>query len=114
MFSSLFSRLRNARGILVILALGVAVVWSAIAGPQGLRSLLEKRAEIRELEEFNEKLEEENEVYRRRILRLEQSPNEQEIEIRKQLKLLKPGETTFFLPQDSGNSAEEVEADPGN
>ena len=33
-----------------------------------------------------------------RIRRLEESPSEQEMEIRKQLKLLKPGETTFILP----------------
>ena len=34
-----------------------------------------------------------------RIQRLEKNSTEQEMEIRKQLKLLRPGETTFILPE---------------
>jgi len=44
-----------------------------------------------------------------RIKKLEQSPSEQELEIRKKLKLLRPGETSFILPdqpkQDGAQSA---------
>jgi hypothetical protein len=40
----------------------------------------------------------ENQRRRERIRRLEESRSEQEMEIRKQLKLQRPGETTFILP----------------
>jgi cell division protein FtsB len=68
------------------------------AGPQGLPALLEKHREIRHLEKQNAALARENEMRQERIKRLETSFSEQEMEIRKQLKLLRPGETTFILP----------------
>jgi cell division protein FtsB len=49
------------------------------------------------LEEQNAAQAAENERRRERIHRLEQNSTEQEMEIRKQLKLLRPGETTFIL-----------------
>jgi cell division protein FtsB len=72
--------------------------WIALRGPQGIQALIEKRREIRELQEQNASMARENERRRERILRLENSTSEQEMEIRKQLKLLRPGETTFILP----------------
>ena len=69
----------------------------ALRGPQGITALLDKRHEVRMLEEQNAALAAENERRRERILRLEQNPTEQEMQIRKQLKLLRPGETTFIL-----------------
>ena len=72
--------------------------WVALRGPQGLQALIEKRREIRQLEEQNAAAARENEQRREHIRRLEQSRSEQEMEIRKQLKLLRPGETTFILP----------------
>lgn len=59
---------------------------------------MERRSEIRRLEERNADLAHENELRRERLKRLQDSPSEQEMEIRKQLKLLRPGETTFILP----------------
>jgi len=81
-----------------LLAIGIAYTWIAVSGPQGLQALLEKRREIRQLQEQNAAMTREIEHRRDRIRRLEESPSEQEMEIRKQLKLLKPGETTFILP----------------
>ncbi len=83
-----------------LLALGVAFVygWITLRGPQGLNALIEKHREVRELEEQNAAQAHENELRRERIQRLEHSQSEQEMEIRKQLKLLRPGETTFILP----------------
>jgi len=49
------------------------------------------------LEEQNAAQAAENERRRDRIRRLQQNTTEQEMEIRKQLKLLRPGETTFIL-----------------
>lgn len=83
---------------MVLLAIGIAYTWIAVSGPQGLQALLEKRREIRQLQEQNAAMTREIEHRRDRIRRLEESPSEQEMEIRKQLKLLKPGETTFILP----------------
>ena|SRR5690348_6636403 len=72
--------------------------WMALRGPQGLGALLEKHREIRKLEEQNAAKVRENKERRERVERLENSTSEQEMEIRKQLKLLRPGETTFILP----------------
>lgn len=61
--------------------------------------LFEKRQEIRLWEERNAALDRDNQLRRERLRRLEESSSEQELEIRKQLKLLRPGETTFILPE---------------
>jgi len=107
----LFEQIRNTamgkKGALVLLAIVIAYAWIAISGPQGVQALLEKRSEIRQLQEQNAVLTREIEYRRDRIRRLEHSPSEQEMEIRKQLKLLRPGETTFILPdgpKDTGTS----------
>ena len=71
----------------------------ALRGPQGLPALLEKHREIRQLEEQNAAAALENQRRRERIQRLETSTSEQEMEIRRKLKLLRPGETTFILPE---------------
>ena len=85
-------------GYIVAFALVVVYGLVALRGPQGVAALLDKRQEVRQLEEQNAAKAAENERRRERIRRLEQSTTEQEMEIRKQLKLLRPGETTFILP----------------
>ena len=98
MFEKLRSTVMGKKGAMVLLAIVFAYAWIAVSGPQGLHALLEKRREIRELQEQNAALTREIEHRKDRIRRLEESPSEQEMEIRKQLKLLRPGETTFILP----------------
>jgi len=96
---SLSLRLRMRRaGYIIAFALIVVYGLVALRGPQGVAALLDKRQEVRQLEEQNAAKAAENERRRERIRRLEQSSTEQEMEIRKQLKLLRPGETTFILP----------------
>ena len=71
---------------------------------------MERRDEIRQLEEQNAQLSHENDRRRDHIKRLAESRSEQEMEIRKQLKLLRPGETTFILPdtpQDASDSTQQ-------
>jgi cell division protein FtsB len=92
-----FHKLRFAGWALAAAVLS-AYGWVALRGPQGLHALMERRREIRRLEERNAELTHENELRRERLKRLQDSPSEQEMEIRKQLKLLRPGETTFILP----------------
>ena len=79
--------------------LACAYGWMFLSGPQGLQTLIEKRREIRQLEERNANIKLENDRRKERIRRLEESRSEQEMEIRKQLKLQKSGETTFILPE---------------
>ena len=84
-------------------------------GPQGVSALLDKRREVRQLEEENAAKAAENERRRERIRRLEQNSTEQEMEIRKQLKLLRPGETTFILsdpPPKAGAASGPPQASP--
>ena len=107
LFEQLRKTVMGKKGAMVLLAVGIAYAWIAVSGPQGLQALLEKRREIRELQDQNAAMTREIEHRRDRIRRLEDSPSEQEMEIRKQLKLLKPGETEFILPdapKDSGAS----------
>jgi cell division protein FtsB len=70
----------------------------ALRGPQGVPALMEKRKEIRLLQEQNADLQKDNERKRERIVRLNYSQAEQELEIRNRLKLLRKGETSFILP----------------
>jgi cell division protein FtsB len=106
MFEQLRKTATGRKGALVLLALVVAYAWVAVSGPQGLQALLEKRREIRQLQEQNATLTREIEHRRDRIRRLGDSRSEQEMEIRKQLKLLRPGETTFILPDGPKDPAQ--------
>jgi cell division protein FtsB len=88
---------RRKAALLAGAAIG-GYIWLAFWGPQGVQALIEKHQEIRQLQEQNATRKLENERRREHIRRLEDSRSEQEMEIRKQLKLLRPGETTFLLP----------------
>src|ERR1700685_3811116 len=85
--------------ILVAFALIGAYGLAELRGPQGLPALRAKWNEIRQVEEENANLQRENDYRRDRIKKLESNPSEQELEIRKKLKLLRPGETSFILPE---------------
>ena len=89
------------RRIIVTGAFAVVCVYAVVAlrGPQGMTALFEKRREIKELQEHNATLAREVKLKTERIDRLKNSSSEQELEIRKQLKLLRPGETSFILPE---------------
>jgi cell division protein FtsB len=93
--------MKNAvRRTVFLLVAGVVGVYGylVLRGPQGLPALREKWSEIRKLEEDNANLQRENEYRRDRIKKLAESPSAQELEIRKKLKLNRPGETSFILP----------------
>jgi hypothetical protein len=84
--------------------LAIAVVvgiygYLALSKPQGIPALHGKWNEIRKMEEDNAALQRENEYRRKRIDKLRDNTSEQELEIRKKLKLLRPGETSFILPE---------------
>ena len=83
---------------LIIAALVATYSYLTFRKPQGLPALRGKWTEIRQMEEDNAALQGENEYRRKRIEKLRDNASEQELEIRKKLKLLRPGETSFILP----------------
>lgn len=104
----LYYLLRRIAVLIVFVLVGV-YGYMTLRGPQGIPALMEKWREIRKLEEDNANLQRENEYRLERIKKLQESPSEQELEIRKKLKLLRPGETSFILPdQPKQNEAKPV------
>ena len=89
------------RRVVYSAALVVMAIYGYVAlrGPQGIPALRQKWTEIRQLEEENANLQRDNQYKKERIERLKNDPAEQELEIRRRLKLLRPGETTFILPE---------------
>jgi cell division protein FtsB len=83
-------------GYVLALMVAVAYAFFTMRGPHGISAWMEKRQEIRELEERNAALARENQVRREYIDRLETSPDEQELVIRERLKLVKPNEKVFM------------------
>lgn len=96
---ALFQGSKRRAGFVLLVVLVTAYGWVFLRGPQGLQTLIDKRREIRSLEEQNANIRLENDRRKERIRRLQDSRSEQEMEIRKQLKLQRPGETTFILPE---------------
>jgi cell division protein FtsB len=84
--------------LLIVFALIGAYGLVELRSPQGIPALKQRWDDIRKLEEENANLQRENNYRRERIQKLESSSSEQELEIRKKLKLLRPGETSFILP----------------
>jgi cell division protein FtsB len=91
------SLLKKCAVVAVLLLLGVSALV-ALRGPNGVTGLMEKRRNIRVLQEENADLSAENRRRKERIERLKTSRAEQELEIREKLKLIRPGETQFILP----------------
>ena len=81
-------------GALVVFAFAAI----ALRGPSASPILSEKRRTIEELQDRNATLAAENERKRQRIEKLKHSRAEQELVIRERLKLVRPGETQFILP----------------
>lgn len=65
--------------------------------PQGIAALRQKHQQIRDLQRGNAELQKEIADKRDRIRKLSGSPSEQELEIRKRLKLQRAGETAIIL-----------------
>jgi cell division protein FtsB len=105
--------MKNAvRRTVFLLVVGLIGVYGylVLRGPQGIPALREKWREIRTLEEDNANVQRENQYRRDRIKKLEENPSAQELEIRKKLKLVRPGETSFILPDAPKADASKPEA----
>ena len=88
-----FTWSRCAYAIAVILVIGFGIY--TLRGSQGIPALMKKQAEIKDLEKANGDLAREIEKKRAKIKRLDENPDEQELEIRRELKLVRPGEKVF-------------------
>jgi cell division protein FtsB len=76
---------------------GIVYAFAELRGPNGIQGMLDKRAQVHELEISNQELQKELEQKQDRIKRLENDPREQEIEIRQRLKLAGPNEKIFII-----------------
>jgi cell division protein FtsB len=81
----------------IIVLLGIVYAFITLRGPNGLQGLIEKRQQVHEFETGNEQLRREIEQKQTRIQRLQNDPQEQEIEIRQRLKLAAPGEKIYII-----------------
>ena len=80
-----------------LLVAGSYLLFSFL-GPGGIPTVIEKRRQIRELQQQNADLNRAICERRERIRSLSENPAEQEREVREQLRLLKKDETTFVIP----------------
>ena len=90
-----FRRLGVAAGLAM---LGVYMLIT-LRGQHGVGALQKKHEEIRALQEQNAELKREIDERRDRNRRLRENPEEQELEIRKRLNLLRKGEKYFVVPE---------------
>jgi cell division protein FtsB len=76
----------------------IACAVSVLRGPHGLTGPLELFQQIRELQKSNRDLEIEIAEKQERLRRLAEGSSEAELEVKKRLKYLKPGERQMVLP----------------
>ena len=88
-----FGKIAVAAIALMTMGYGVA----EFRGPNGYTGLMQKREQVRTLEQENAKLRAEIDRLDHRVDRLRHDPAAQELEIRKKLGLVKPGETVYVL-----------------
>jgi len=74
----------------------IAVAYAFVAFPKGMHAWQEKQRLIQEKEKSNTVLVQEVERKKERIHRLDTDPEQQELEIRKRLKLARPDEKIFI------------------
>ncbi len=82
-------------GVVAILAFGL--IFFVFRVPQGYSALKDKRAQIRQLQQSNADLAKEIAEKQERIRKLRDSRSEQELEIRRRLKLQRGSDTSLIL-----------------
>ncbi|MGP8244645.1 MAG: FtsB family cell division protein [Bryobacteraceae bacterium] len=90
---------RIAYVVVFFVVAGYAV--ETLRGPRGVHALMEKQDQIQKLEQHNAALAKQVERMRERIKRMDDSPAQQELEIRDRLKLVRPGEKVFITGDPS-------------
>ena len=75
----------------------VVVTYAFFAYPKGMQAWEEKKRQIQDMEKRNTALAQEVERKKDHVNRLKDNPAEQELEIRKRLKLLRPNEKSYIV-----------------
>ncbi len=83
-----------------------AFLFFGLRVPQAVADLRARHETIRRLQKENADLEKDLAEKRDRVRRLRDSRSEQELEIRKQLKYQREGETSIILPEQKPNPAQ--------
>ncbi|HZU26517.1 MAG TPA: septum formation initiator family protein [Bryobacteraceae bacterium] len=91
--------------VCAVFVLAGAYAWMSLRGPQRIPSLLEKRREIRALEEHNANLKRDIANKQKLIYDLQYNRDKQDEVIRKWLHAGKPNEIHFILPDHEGAPA---------
>ncbi len=89
------SLVRYAYALIFLMLASYAYV--TLRGPRGVRALFEKQDQVRQMEQRIVAQRVEIERKKERIRRLQNSPSEQELEIRDRLKLVRPNEKIFII-----------------
>jgi cell division protein FtsB len=87
--------IRLAYAMVFLLAAAYAVF--TLRGPKGVHALVDKQAQIQEMEKRNAELARDIERERERIDRLTNNPAEQDLLIHERLKLVRPGEKIYII-----------------
>lgn len=83
----------------------VVVTYAFFAYPKGMHAWQEKQHQIQDMEKRNTALAQEVERQKEHVGRLKNNPAEQELEIRKRLKLLRPDEKSYIVGEpDAGGT----------
>ncbi len=77
----------------------ISYAFFTLRSARGIPGLLEKQRQIEVMEKRNAALAQEVERKRDHIQRLSDSPEEQELEIRQRLKLVRPGEKVYIFSE---------------
>ncbi len=86
----------KAAYVIIVLG-GILYAFVTLRGPNGIEGLIQKRAQVHDFESGNEELRRQVEQKQTRIQRLQNDPQEQEIEIRQRLKLAAPNEKIYII-----------------
>jgi cell division protein FtsB len=101
----LSSSLRRSAIVLVLIGAGSYAAF-LLRGPQGIPALIEKWEEVRRLERENAELAEKIRQKKDRIRRLDERTEELELELRKEMMQVKPGEKILILPEPEPSGAQ--------
>ncbi len=78
----------------------LVVTYAFFAYPKGMHAWEDKQRQIQEMEKRNAALAQQVERKKEHVNRLKDNPAEQELEIRKRLKLLRPDEKSYIVGEE--------------
>lgn len=105
-------QLKNHKMSWIVGALVVACGFSAVRGLQGGAGPFEIFQQIREMQKQNRELEIQIDEKQERLRRFAEGPSESELEVKRRLKYLNPGERQVVLPDGTTGQQEQQQQQP--